>query len=517
MAHPLPEELEHRMQLLDEWVKTRREITRLEAKATSLLTARMRLFEDEARVHGTHRDTIHRSMVAEYAAAGHLSKGTVEYAMADAQVLGDCYPAVQSAFAEGAISVQHVREIIRAGSIIREAVRNGRLHEESHRLFEAAVLVVAEQDTPAHTRTHARQVAATLAEVPLRERHASAAEERTVTLRPIEDGLALLTVVLPEALGVAILDRLTRMTTQVVRARSETKPESDAAEHASAATPDAAQADLRDDLLTEEAVDTATAESNSTATEESNTAATERSSRTMAEGSIDTVPSTIPEWMLDEAAESIATGGSSATSATPDAVGARDTRTFDQIRADLLVDMLLASDPSQVHGTGLDAIQAHVQVTVAATTLAGLDERLAELDGHGPIHPDVARDLAGRRGGWTRLFLDPTGMIVQTDAYSPTESMKRFLRARDQHCRFPGCRVPATRCDIDHNHDHARGGVTCNDNLTHFCRSHHTLKHPDLRDEDRWTAHLEPDGSVTWRSPLGRDYRDLPRRRVMFA
>ncbi|GAA2940012.1 HNH endonuclease signature motif containing protein [Microbacterium luteolum] len=194
-----------------------------------------------------------------------------------------------------------------------------------------------------------------------------------------------------------------------------------------------------------------------------------------------------------------------------------DTRTWDRVQADLFADLLLTADPSAVHGDGLDNIQGRIQVTVAGTTLTGADDRPAELDGYGPIHPDIARDLAGRNTGWSRLFLGPDGMVVQTDTYSPTEGMRRFLRARDQHCRFPGCRMPVHRCDIDHNHDHARGGKTRIDNLAHLCRRHHTLKHPDIPDTHRWTARQERDGTITWHSPLGRDYTDRTPRRVMFV
>ncbi|MFK4763146.1 hypothetical protein ACI3KS_19665 [Microbacterium sp. ZW T5_45] len=103
--------------------------------------------------------------------------------------------------------------------------------------------------------------------------------------------------------------------------------------------------------------------------------------------------------------------------------------------------------------------------TVTATTLAGQDDRPALLDGYGDLDPDIARNLAGAHGGWTRLFLDPTGLIAHTDTYTPTAAMRRYLRARDQHCRFPGCQTPVHRCDIDHNHDHAHGGL----NRPGFC------------------------------------------------
>lgn len=76
--------------------------------------------------------------------------------------------------------------------------------------------------------------------------------------------------------------------------------------------------------------------------------------------------------------------------------------------------------------------------------------------------------------------------------------------------------MPAHRCQIDHNHDHAKGGLTALDNLCHFCTKHHALKHPDVPDRFRWTARQRPDGTVTWSSPIGRSYDDPPRRRVMF-
>ncbi|MFF7294275.1 HNH endonuclease signature motif containing protein, partial [Microbacterium sp. NPDC008134] len=153
----------------------------------------------------------------------------------------------------------------------------------------------------------------------------------------------------------------------------------------------------------------------------------------------------------------------------------------------------------------------------AATTLAGLDDHPAELDGHGPLDPDIARTLAGHNNGWTRLFLDPDGMVTETDTYTPTEPMRRYLRARDQHCRFPGCRMPVHRCELDHNHDHAKGGKTAITNLAHLCRTHHQLKHPDTDPDHRWTAHQHPNGTLHWTSPLGRLHADSAPRRVMFT
>ncbi|MGM7678441.1 DUF222 domain-containing protein [Microbacterium sp. A94] len=198
---------------------------------------------------------------------------------------------------------------------------------------------------------------------------------------------------------------------------------------------------------------------------------------------------------------------------SPDA----DRRTMGQIRADIIMDLLLAGKAESVTGTAAESIKATVQITLTASTLTGDDERMAELDGYGPVLPDLARDFASRATSWSRLFLDPEGMAVSTDNYVPTASMKRFLRARDRHCRFPGCRRPVHRCEIDHNHDHAKGGATEICNLSHFCKGHHTLKHPDLDERYRWSATQLPGGAIAWTSPTGATYIDEPPPRVMFV
>ena len=194
-----------------------------------------------------------------------------------------------------------------------------------------------------------------------------------------------------------------------------------------------------------------------------------------------------------------------------------DERTLDEIRADLLSDLLLTTAPTSASTTALEAIQATVQVTVAATSLAGREQRMAEHDGHGPLLPQTARLLAGVVPTWTRLFLDAHGMTVRTDSYTPTVEMRRFLRARDRHCRFPGCRRAARRCEIDHNHDHAKGGRTEIGNLCCLCPTHHALKHPDHDERWRWRAIQRPGGVIDWISPAGKVYTDAAPPRVQFA
>lgn len=473
---PTPSDhVEQRAALLDAWVEKRRQIARLESESAELLVDRLLLRDADTRDNPYHRDTIHRSMVADYSAAGHVSQGSVEYAFSDAAFLESAHPGARESFRLGAITAAHVREIVRAGAIVREAVREGRADAAALGLYDTAAVVVAEHDTPARTRSLVRQIAAALAGETLIDRHRRASSERSVTMRSVDDGLALITVVLPEHLAAAIMDRLTHFARQVIAARDD-----DAVPHHDVLAPD--DLDSGENPIFPEDLD-------------------------WSDPGLD-------EWAIFGERDTFTTDP--LPEPRPVVVPA-DTRTMDQVRTDLLTDLLLAADPTEAAGGGLDQIQAHIQVTVAATTLAGADDRPAELDGFGPIDPDIARDLAGRNGGWSRLFLDPSGMVTETDTYSPTEGMRRFLRARDQHCRFPGCRMPVHRCQIDHNHDHARGGRTDLSNLSHFCTGHHVLKHPDIDERHRWTARQLPDRSLDWVSPLGRHYSDPPPRRVMFV
>ena len=200
-------------------------------------------------------------------------------------------------------------------------------------------------------------------------------------------------------------------------------------------------------------------------------------------------------------------------------VVASDARTTDQVRADLFADLLLAGTPAlddtrDTAAGPLGAIRARVQVLVPAATLTGADDGPCDLAGRSPIDPATARLLAGSTHMWERLFHDPTtGVTVSTDSYRVPSGMRRFLQTRDQHCRFPGCRVAAIRCEVDHTHDHALGGRTELFNLAHLCQRHHSMKQFTA-----WRVRQLPGGVLGWTSPLGRTYReDAPTPAVAFT
>lgn len=199
---------------------------------------------------------------------------------------------------------------------------------------------------------------------------------------------------------------------------------------------------------------------------------------------------------------------------------ADDHRTTDAVRADVFADLLLAGAPSldpTATGDGpgtLGAIRAQVQVLVPVLTLLGADDGPSELVGRSPIDADTARCLASNAPSWARVLTEPIeGVVLAVDRYRAPWPQRRYLQARDQHCRFPGCRRAAIRCEIDHTIDAALGGPTALGNLAHLCQRHHSMKQ-----FTRWKVRQLDGGVLEWTSPLGRIYReDAPAPPVYFV
>lgn len=212
-----------------------------------------------------------------------------------------------------------------------------------------------------------------------------------------------------------------------------------------------------------------------------------------------------------------------------------DDRTLDQRRADALVDVTTRWLDAGVHpdGTPLPTRQGrrpHLTVTASASTLLGLDDAPGELAGYGPIPPAMARRIAAR-ATWQPLLADAwTGepLARSTRRYAPTQGQRDAVVLRDRTCTFPGCRMPAARCDIDHiePYDHDRDahatvggsgagtpdqpaspieGQTRVDNLHALCRHHHRAK-----THAGWTPSRDDDGITRWRTPTGQTHRRRP-------
>ncbi|MCQ1949639.1 HNH endonuclease [Arthrobacter sp. zg-Y859] len=226
---------------------------------------------------------------------------------------------------------------------------------------------------------------------------------------------------------------------------------------------------------------------------------------------------------------------------------AGDSRSTDQLRADILAQLLMGSlgstrvtDASAAvgesgtgggaasgtrgtgggaatgaRGTGRDGVgpdegivpRAEIMVLINAETLFGADDQPAELHGYGPISAEEARRLARNATGWTGLAQNPqTGEILGVGRRRKVPAgLRRWLRARDGTCRFPGCRVSTANSDIDHTIDWAKGGPTDQGNLEHLCRRHHRFKTLGF-----WKACQPEPGVIEWTSPTGRVYRTEP-------
>ncbi|MFS0866348.1 DUF222 domain-containing protein [Microbacterium sp. 179-B 1A2 NHS] len=317
--------------------------------------------------------------------------------------------------------------------------------------FEAAAISRCEQDTPNRVRAELEILAQRMHPRSFTERHVEAAAGRCVRLMPGRDGMSDLIATLPTVIAEGIHDRLTQQARAIV------------------------------DTRTERAV----------------TAADRRAT-----------DGPVPEGAFRR------TNGTDAVD-----VVATDKRPIDQVRADLFADLLLAGTPAlddtiDTSAGPLGAIRARVQVVLPASCLDGTDDGPADLIGRSPIDTLTARTLAGAVGIWERMFTDPvTGTTVAVDSYRVPLPMRRYLQARDQHCRFPGCRVPAIRCEIDHTHDHALGGRTELRNLAHLCQRHHSMKQFTA-----WRVRQLQGGVLEWTSPAGRTYReDAPTPAVAFT
>ena len=175
----------------------------------------------------------------------------------------------------------------------------------------------------------------------------------------------------------------------------------------------------------------------------------------------------------------------------------------DNKRADALTAIL-----SQALASNVDEVRPHrrpvtVNVTIDLPTLLGLAENPGQLSGYGAIPASVARELASD-ATWKRFITDPqTGNLLDygREKYEPPQALVDFLLARDRTCRFPGCRQPASRADIDHAQSWESGGETKLENLGLLCRRHHRLK-----THGRWALVSNSDGSCEWTSPAGKSY-----------
>lgn len=113
-------------------------------------------------------------------------------------------------------------------------------------------------------------------------------------------------------------------------------------------------------------------------------------------------------------------------------------------------------------------------------------------------HPDTRVRIRGSTCGTA------DGDTRRRRTYRPGAALARAVRARDRHCRFPGCSVPANRCHLDHVIAFP-SGETVEGNLQTLCPAHHGFKH-----HAGWGVTMTDDGTCHWTTPAGRTHTTVP-------
>ena len=175
-------------------------------------------------------------------------------------------------------------------------------------------------------------------------------------------------------------------------------------------------------------------------------------------------------------------------------------------------------DPAPADGADRDAVRHRsgrghgqrpaVQVTIAASTLMGLDDQRVSWTGTGrspPPWPAGSPPTRPRRGDGCSPTTTATS-CTPAQGYHPTAGMTATVLARDQHCTFPGCRRASRYNDLDHITAWREGDETTTANLGSVCRRHHRLKHTSAWQVERDDA----TGVTTWTDHRGRTYTSRP-------
>ena len=181
-------------------------------------------------------------------------------------------------------------------------------------------------------------------------------------------------------------------------------------------------------------------------------------------------------------------------------------------------------------------LAALVNLTIPLAAVPGPPGHVA---GFGPVDPELARQLTGlatvhpasrfcvsvtgddgrplghgcARGRPTGPFTvtinplaqDPCDHRHQEPGYQPSRRLQHLINTRTPTCSAPGCRQPATRCDLDHTVPYDQDGRTCECNLAPLCRHHHRCKQ-----SEGWRLDQSRPGTLTWTTPACRRYTTTP-------
>src|SRR4051794_11576731 len=194
-----------------------------------------------------------------------------------------------------------------------------------------------------------------------------------------------------------------------------------------------------------------------------------------------------------------------------------DPRTAVQRRADAAGALAAGADrlgcrcgrPDCAAGTRLPASPVVIHVIAEQATLDGASTTPAcEVSAGGLITPELIQELATS----TKLLpLTHPGYAPPEPHHRPSKALADFVRCRDLTCRWPGCDVPAVRCDADHTIPYVQGGPTHAANLKCYCRTHHLFK-----TYWGWREQQLPDGTLILTSPAGDIHVTTPGSALLF-
>jgi hypothetical protein len=170
----------------------------------------------------------------------------------------------------------------------------------------------------------------------------------------------------------------------------------------------------------------------------------------------------------------------------------------------------LAQAPAASTGTGPmlplagphASLTGRVSVTIPAAALDHINAaELAGTSTRAAILRAAARAAAKIRRQATADQEADAGCAhtAASPSYRPPPTIRDLIEARDQTCRFPGCRQPAWRGDLDHTTPYHCGGLTCPCNLGPLCRRHHQLKQ-----QRHWALTQTQPGTFRWQTSAGR-------------
>jgi hypothetical protein len=137
---------------------------------------------------------------------------------------------------------------------------------------------------------------------------------------------------------------------------------------------------------------------------------------------------------------------------------------------------------------GLSSRTGTASTSTASTTSAGT-AGTATVSGFLSLGGPVFTETGGRapralvrrlacNSAVTRIVFGPDGAVLDVGRAQRTVSgqMRRAVIARDQHCVYPGCDQPPSRCEVHHAIIHwADGGDTSVSNSALLCWFHHQL------------------------------------------